>query len=229
MKREELKFKTELRQMTRKSQDEYSSLPAKERAKLLEYVAESNPKKKGKKQVRPQPKENADGFSSSLDELPPPSPSVDLELRSTPGIETPYHATRVGDRGIQDSVNAGGRTEDLQSGITGRSTGTASIRAKVDLSVVMQGRGFANVDGDHSSTVLSREEQIKRKVLRKIIALWGDRRETVYISMIITPFVFLPRSAKGTDLCESRFGIFCGLVLNVDKRVTLNLDLGLPN
>ena len=178
LKREELRFKKELRQMTRQSQHEYSSLPAEEKAKLLatspSSVAETKEKrmksvKKSKLTKRGQ--RVTDSAQPGPGEIPPPSPSIDLglEFRNSPDIETPRTTVGTKENEMQGSVATGRQTE-LQSVLTGRSTGAASIRAKVDLNVVMKGKGV--VDEEQALKASRLDEQYNRKVRKATLFFW---------------------------------------------------------
>ena len=161
-KREELRLKKELQQLTRQSKNEFAGLNTSDKSKLLESSSKtalaqrSLPTKHGasKKPRKKKPKTTATQeveTSNSDGEIPPPSPSIDLgpELRTTPDSEN----VRTGEQEIQGSVAVERRNSELIS----RSTGVASIRSKVDLNVVMYGKGL----GDESSST------VKPKVLKR--------------------------------------------------------------
>lgn len=148
-KREELRIKQELQNLTRQSKNEFAGLNNDDKSKLLESSSKTslsqrsqatkrNPTKKTTKNKR-QIAGNIDTLNNDSDgEIPPPSPSIDLglELRSTtPDSEI---VTKTAQEAVlQDSVGVHRRTTDLIS----RST-AASIRSKVELNVVMYGKGL---------------------------------------------------------------------------------------
>ena len=155
-KREELRLKQELEQLSRQSKHEFAGLNTIDKSKLLESSSKTalaqrsqrtkhggshrQPKKSTKSKRRDTETRESDG------EIPPPSPSIDLapELRATPDSEH-AKATEQGhvlERGTSDLIS--------------RSTGIASIRSKVDLNVVMYGKGL----GDESNLNTKSKEKV---------------------------------------------------------------------
>ena len=155
-KREELRLKQELQNLTRQSKSEFVGLNRDEKSKLLESSSKTSlaqgsqptnrqPAKKTTKSKRKMTKNTDAGNDDSDGEIPPPSPSIDLdsELRTiTPDSD-------IVAKTAQDGVDR--KTSDLIS----RSTGVPSIRSKVDLNVVMYGKGLGE---ENSSTVKQKEK-----------------------------------------------------------------------
>ena len=155
-KREELRLKKELQQLTRQSKNEFAGLNSSDKSKLLESSSKSAlaqrsvptkhgpSKKSAKKKRKVTSTQEEDEKNNSDGEIPPPSPSVDLgpEFRTTPDSEI----AKTPEQELHGSVALERRNSDLIS----RSTGVASIRTKVDLNVVMYGKGL----GDESNTVV---------------------------------------------------------------------------
>ena len=155
-KREELRLKQELQNLTRQSKSEFVGLNRDEKSKLLESSSKTSlaqgsqptkrrPAKKTSKSKRKMTKNTDAGNDDSDGEIPPPSPSIDLdsELRTiTPDSD-------IVAKTAQDGVDR--KTSDLIS----RSTGVPSIRSKVDLNVVMYGKGLGE---ENSSTVKQKEK-----------------------------------------------------------------------
>ena len=155
-KREELRLKQELQQLTRQSKHELAGLNTIDKSKFLESSSKTalaqrsqptkhggshrQPKKSTKSKRRDTETRESDG------EIPPPSPSIDLapELRATPDSE---HTKAIEQSHVHER-----RTSDLIS----RSTGIASIRSKVDLNVVMYGKGL----GDESNLYAKLKEKV---------------------------------------------------------------------
>ena len=161
-KREELRLKQELEQLSRQSKHEFAGLNTIDKSKLLESSSKtalaqrSQPTKQGGSHSRPKKstksKRRDTETRESDGEIPPPSPSIDLapELRATPDSG---HAKAVEKGHVFESVaSAERRTSDLIS----RSTGIASIRSKVDLNVVMYGKGL----GDESNLNAKFKEKV---------------------------------------------------------------------
>ena len=154
-KREELRLKKELQQLTKQSKNEFSGLNNSDKSKLLESSSKtalaqrSLPTKHGsrKKPVKNKRKTTTQEVetNNSDGEFPPPSPSIDLgpELRTTPDSDD---NAKTAEQELHDSVAVERRNSDPIS----RSTGVASIRSKVDLNVVMYGKGL----GDESSSIV---------------------------------------------------------------------------
>lgn len=146
-KRSDLGLKKELEELTRRSQKEYSTLSAQDKTQLLENVSQKSGsqgrlrKTRAKEQyTRTVPKQEIvkeDKYEKDFGEVPPPSPSVDLELEMLKEDIQDKNAPHVGD------------SEDNSQNLSQTRTAVASIRANVDLSVVMQGKGI--VDGDRTS------------------------------------------------------------------------------
>ena len=163
-KREELRLKQELQNLTRQSKSEFVGLNSDEKSKLLEISSKtslaqrSQPSKrkpakkttKSKRKTTP----NIDAENNDSDgEIPPPSPSIDLssELRTiTPDSEIITKTAQEADLPGSDGVDR--KTSDLIS----RSTGVASIRSKVELNVVMYGKGL----GEENSPTPKQKEKV---------------------------------------------------------------------
>ena len=162
-KREELRLKQELQNLTRQSKSEFVRLNRDEKSKLLESSSKTSlaqgsqptkrrPAKKTSKSKRKMTKNTDAGNDDSDGEIPPPSPSIDLdsELRTiTPDSDIVAKTAQEGD--LQGSDGVDRKTSDLVS----RSTGVPSIRSKVDLNVVMYGKGLGE---ENSSTVKQKEK-----------------------------------------------------------------------
>lgn len=153
-KREELRMKLELQKLTKQSKNEFSGLNPNDKSKFLESSLKTALALKNQPIKRSRPaksKQKVTGIENneSDGEVPPPSPSIDLapELRSTPDSE--IHPKAVA--GV-DCFGADLRSSDLFS----RSTGVASIRSKVDLNVVMYGRGLQ----EETSAVIKTREKV---------------------------------------------------------------------
>lgn len=161
-KREELRLKQELEHLSRQSKHEFAGLNTTDKSKLLESSSKTalaqrsqptkhggshrQPKKSTKSKRRDTETRESDG------EIPPPSPSIDLapEFRATPDSG---HAKTIEQGHVLESVaSVERRTSDLIS----RSTGIASIRSKVDLNVVMYGKGL----GDESNLNAKFKEKV---------------------------------------------------------------------
>lgn len=161
-KREELRLKQELEQLSRQSKHEFAGLNTTDKSKLLESSSKTalaqrsqptkhggshrQPKKSTKSKRRHTETRESDG------EIPPPSPSIDLapEFRATPDSG---HAKAIEQGHVLESVaSVQRRTSDLIS----RSTGIASIPSKVDLNVVMYGKGL----GDESNLNAKFKEKV---------------------------------------------------------------------
>lgn len=163
-KREELRLKQELQNLTRQSKSEFVGLNRDEKSKLLESsskisVAQRSqptkrrPAKTTTKSKRKTTKNIDAGNNDSDGEIPPPSPSIDLssELRTmTPDSDIVAKTAQKGDLPGSDGVDR--KTSDLIS----RSTGAASIRSKVDLNVVMYGKGL----GEENSSTAKQKEKV---------------------------------------------------------------------
>ena len=163
-KREELRLKQELQNLTRQSKSEFVGLNSDEKSKLLEISSKTSlaqrsqptkrqPAKKTTKSKRKTTKNIDAGNDDSDGEIPPPSPSIDLglELRTmTPDSEIVTKTAQEGDLLGSDGVDR--KTSDLIS----RSTGVASIRSKVDLNVVMYGKGL----GEENSSTAKQKEKV---------------------------------------------------------------------
>ncbi|KAL9955567.1 hypothetical protein ACROYT_G036906 [Oculina patagonica] len=177
-KREELRIKQELQNLTRQSKNEFAGLNNDDKSQLLESSSKTslsqrsqatkrNPTKKTTKNKRPITRNLDEQNNDSDVEIPPPSPSIDLglELRSTtPDSEI---VTKTAQEAVlQDSVGVHRRTTELIS----RST-AASIRSKVDLSVVMYGKGF----GEENTNAKQKE---KKSTVKPQSARPGSRPKT---------------------------------------------------
>ena len=157
-KREELRLKKELQQLTRQSKHEFSGLNTSDKSKLLESSSKTAlgqrnlPTKHGpsKKLSKRKAKATQESETNNSDgEIPPPSPSIDLEpeLRTTPDSEIAKTAE-------QECGSVA--VERMNSDLISRSTGVASIRSKVDLNVVMYGKGL----GDESNSMAKSKEKV---------------------------------------------------------------------
>ena len=154
-KREELRLKKELQQLTKQSKNEFAGLNISDKSKLLESSSKTSlaqrnlPTKHGfhKKPAKSKRKTTTQEVetNNSDGEIPPPSPSIDLgpELRTTPDFD---ENAKTAEKELHDSVAVEQRNSDLIS----RSTCVASIRSKVDLNVVMYGKGL----GDETSSIV---------------------------------------------------------------------------
>lgn len=155
-KREELRLKQELQKLTKQSKNEFAGLNEDDKSKLLESSSKTSLPQKSYQPTKHNPTKkstrskrvitgNVEAQNTDSDgEIPPPSPSIDLglELRSTtPDSEIITNTAQ--EVGLQDSVGVHRRTTELIS----RST-AASIRSKVELSVVMCGKGLVE---EHST------------------------------------------------------------------------------
>jgi len=163
-KREELRIKQELQNLTRQSKSEFVGLNNDEKSKLLEssskpslaqrsQPAKRKPAKKTTKSKRKVTKNINIEDVDSDGEIPPPSPSIDLgsELRTiTPDSEIVTKTAQEADLRDSDAVDR--KTSELIS----RSTGVASIRSKVDLNVVMYGKGL----GEETSSTAKQKEKV---------------------------------------------------------------------
>ena len=163
-KREELRIKQELQNLTRQSKSEFVGLNSDEKSKLLESSSKTSlaqrsqptkrqPAKKTSKSKRKTTK-NIDSENNDSDgEIPPPSPSIDLgsELRTiTPDSEIVTKTAQEAD--LQGSDGVDRKTSDMIS----RSTGVASIRSKVELNVVMYGKGL----GEENSSTAKQKDKV---------------------------------------------------------------------
>ena len=164
-KREELRIKQELQNLTRQSKSEFVGLNSDEKSKLLESSSKTSlpqrsqlptkrpPAKKTTKSKRKTTK-NIDVENNDSDgEIPPPSPSIDLglEFRTiTPDSEIVTKTAQEAELPGFDGVDR--KTSDLIS----RSTGVASIRSKVELNVVMYGKGL----GEENSSTAKQKEKV---------------------------------------------------------------------
>ena len=166
-KREELRLKQELQNLTRQSKSEFVGLNSDEKSKLLESSSKTSmaqreptkrrPAKKTTKSKRKSTKNSDAGDNDSDGEIPPPSPSIDLdsELRAiTPDSDIVAKTAQEGDHG---SHGVDRKTSDIIS----RSTGVASIRSKVDLNVVMYGKGL----GEENSSTAKQKEKVNIKLI----------------------------------------------------------------
>lgn len=152
-KREELRMKQELQKLTKQSKNEFAGLNPNDKSKLLESSSKTALVQKDQPTKGSRPAKNKQKGTGNSDieknesdgEIPPPSPSIDLapELRATPDSEINTKAVPEA-----DSFGADLRSSDLIS----RSTGVASIRSKVDLNVVMYGRGLREETGSTTKT-----------------------------------------------------------------------------
>ena len=168
-KREELRLKQELQNLTRQSKSEFVGLNSDEKSKLLESSSKtsmaqsSQPTKRrlAKKTTKSKRKstKNIDaGDNNSDGEIPPPSPSIDLdsELRAiTSDSDIVAKTAQEGD--LAGSPGVDRKTSDFIS----RSTGVASIRSKVDLNVVMYGKGL----GEENSSTAKQKEKVNIKLI----------------------------------------------------------------
>lgn len=166
-KKEELRMKQELQKLSKQSKSEFAGLNNDDKSKLLESSSKTalvqksqptkrNPAKKTTKSKR-QITGNIDAKNIDSDgEFPPPSPSIDLglELRSTTPDSEIVTKTAQETAALQDSVGVQRGTTDLMS----RST-AASIRSKVELNVVMYGKGL----GEENSNVKQKVKAINYK------------------------------------------------------------------
>ena len=147
-KREDLRLKKELQQLTKQSKNEFAGLNTSDKSKFLgsssrsaaAYLQKSKPKssKKPTKNKRNTVATPDIETNHSDGEIPPPSPSIDLgpELQTTPESEN----LKPAEQELHGSVAVERRNSDLIS----RSTAVASIRSKVDLNVVMYGKGLSD-------------------------------------------------------------------------------------
>ena len=154
-KREELRLKQELQNLTRQSKREFVGLNSDEKSKLLESSSKTSlpqrsqhtkrqPAKKTTKSKRKMTKNIDEENNDSDGEIPPPSPSIDLgsELRTT----TPD--SEIVTKTAQEDVLPGSDGIDRKtSDLISRSPGVASIRSKVELNVVMYGKGLGEENG----------------------------------------------------------------------------------
>lgn len=146
-KREELRLKKELQQLTKRSKNEFAGLNTSDKSKFLESRSTSAAAlQKSKHKPPKKPRKNKLNTvatpdietNNSDEEIPPPSPSIDLgpELQTTPEAEI----VKPAEKELRGSVAFERRNSDLIS----RSTAVASIRSKVDLNVVMYGKGLGD-------------------------------------------------------------------------------------
>ena len=152
-KREKLRLRKELQELTKQSKNEFAILNTSDKSKLLEsssktslvqraHPGHTRPAKKGTK-IRQTAVTDTKITSNSDEEIPPPSPSIDLEaeIRKTPDVDA-----KTFQRDNQD-LHRSTTAERKNSSLISRSTGVASIRSRKDLNVVMYGKGL----GDESS------------------------------------------------------------------------------
>ncbi|XP_015759885.1 PREDICTED: uncharacterized protein LOC107339154 [Acropora digitifera] len=149
-KREKLRLRKELQELTKQSKNEFAILNTSDKSKLLEsssktslvqraHPGHTRPAKKGTK-IRQTAVTHTKITSNSDEEIPPPSPSIDLEaeIRKTPDVDAKTFQTDNQD--LHRSTTA----ERKNSGLISRSTGVASIRSRKDLNVVMYGKGLSD-------------------------------------------------------------------------------------
>ena len=192
----DLKLKRELEELTRQSQLEYTTLSVQDKTQFLDKNVSQkvpkgklHPKSKKKSKV---PKKNIQyqhilkGEENELrevedmGEVPPPSPSIDLEPELMRGEIAPSNKTPWDlERG--ESSAAQGRQALVESAVQARSSAVASIRANVDLSVVMQGKGI--VDGDRASKT-STVQSTARVSINKTINTFIDNINTLLIYVV---------------------------------------------
>ena len=163
-KREQLRLKQELQSLTRQSKSEFVGLNSDEKSKLLESSSKTlltqrsqptkrQPPKRTTKSKRKTTKNLDVENNDSEGEIPPPSPSIDLgsELRTiTPDSEIITKTAQEVD--LPDSDGVDRKNSDFIS----RSTGVASIRSKVELSVVMYGKGL----GEENSSRAKQKDKV---------------------------------------------------------------------
>lgn len=163
-KREQLRLKQELQSLTRQSKSEFVGLNSDEKSKLLESSSKTLLTQRNQPTKRQPPKrttkskrkttKNLDVENNDSDgEIPPPSPSIDLgsELRTiTPDSEIITKTAQEVD--LQDCDGVDRKNSDLIS----RSTGVASIRSKVELNVVMYGKGL----GEENSSIAKQKDKV---------------------------------------------------------------------
>ena len=166
-KREELRIKQELQNLTRQSKNEFVGLSSDEKSKLLKNSSKTTlpqssqlstkrrPAKKTTKSKRKTTK-NIDVENNDSDgEIPPPSPSIDLgsEFKTiTPDSEIVTKTAQEAELPGSDAYGVDRKTSELLS----RSTGVASIRSKVELNVVMYGKGL----GEENSTTVKQKDKV---------------------------------------------------------------------
>lgn len=176
-KREELRIKQELQKLTIQSKNEFAGLNTTDKSKLLEsssktslataqrnLPAKRNSAKKTTKSKR-KTTGNIDIENNDSDiEIPPPSPSIDLgpELRAVTPDSDEINTKACTVQEVQDSIGVDRRNSDLIS----RSTGVASIRSKVELNVVMYGKGLGE---ENSSTAKLKEKVCNVKQITLVL------------------------------------------------------------
>lgn len=149
-KREKLRLRKELQELTKQSKNEFAILNTGDKSKLLEsssktslvqraHPGHTRPAKKGTK-IRQTAVTHTKITSNSDEEIPPPSPSIDLEaeIRKTPDGDAKTFQTDNQD------LHRPTTAERKNSGLISRSTGVASIRSRKDLNVVMHGKGLSD-------------------------------------------------------------------------------------
>lgn len=167
-KREKLRLRKELQELSKQSKNEFAILNTSDKSKLLEsssktslaqrpHPGRTRPAKEGTK-IRQTAVTHTKNTSNSNEEIPPPSPSIDLEaeIRRTPDVDAKTFQTDNQD--LHRSTTA----ERKNSGLLSRSTGVASIRSRVDLNVVMYGKGL----GDENSTSVQ-PKVIERNIIEE--------------------------------------------------------------
>lgn len=176
-KREELRIKQELQKLTVQSKNEFAGLNTTDKSKLLESSSKTSlataqrnlPAKRNSAKKTTKSKRKTTGSidienNDSDIEIPPPSPSIDLgpELRAVTPDSDGTKACTVQE--VQDSIGVDRRNSDLIS----RSTGVASIRSKVELNVVMYGKGLGE---ENSSTAKLKEKVCNVKQITLVYRL----------------------------------------------------------
>lgn len=181
-KREKLRLRKELQELTKQSKNEFAILNTSDKSKLLEsssktslvqraHPGHTRPAKKGTKIRQTAAVTHTKITSNSDEEIPPPSPSIDLEaeIRKTPDVDAKTFQTDNQD--LHRSTTA----ERKNSGLISRSTGVASIRSRKDLNVVMYGKGLS----DENSTgvkpkVISRYIKEQSRFCQPLVAVGNE-------------------------------------------------------
>ncbi|XP_068717425.1 uncharacterized protein [Montipora capricornis] len=218
-KKEELRLKKELQKLTKQSKNEFAVLNTSDKSKLLESSSKTS--KPAKKQIKIKQKiatTHEDETSNSDGEIPPPSPSIDLEAEmrtlTTPGIDDAKAAL-----GEQQELQRSVAVERRNSDIISRSTGVASIRSRVDLNVVMYGKGLGdenNPMGKPKRSVVKPQSAQSRNpkspersplpddVPAKKPAIIGSQSTAVAVQLALRPAPKPPRVSSGSHAESTR-------------------------
>lgn len=152
-------LRKELEELTRRSQLQYAELSAQDKSQLLKKnVSQGKRYKTNVKEFKtksPKQKNKSEQNYPLYGEIPPPSPSVALEPALFTGEDAETH--KMPEKG-DERIELDGVRTSLPNTPTNKSKApvVASIRANVDLSVVMQGTGIVDAERmSKASTVRS--------------------------------------------------------------------------